>query len=183
MTKSIGARIKEALAKSKMTQVALAKEIGVFPQDLNRWTRGERNPSSKYIGLLAEALDTSADWLLTGKGGSYEGAERLYQETKDESALLGQRGARLRGIRTALRKLAEEEKKEKPRVEYIKKIITDAEQHLKAAESEAVYGAAVPLARYWTALKLFNDIFAAGDQKKITAIVAQLEALSPKEKT
>lgn len=71
-----------------MTQVQLAKAVGVDESGLNAWERGGRLPE-KAISLvrLSEALGVSVDYLLTGRTvpgveGLITGLEDLVSEAK-----------------------------------------------------------------------------------------------------
>ena len=64
----IGARIKEARKRIKMTQPELAEKIGVHETTVRRWERDRDNgPSAEILKRIAEALNTTADYLLKGE--------------------------------------------------------------------------------------------------------------------
>ena len=64
----IGARIREARARKGYSQTKLAQLLGIPPQNVSDWERGVVTPSSKNLRKLAEVLEVSLDWLVTGKG-------------------------------------------------------------------------------------------------------------------
>ncbi len=64
----IGARIREARARRGLSQTKLAQLLGIPPQNVSDWERGVVTPSSKNLKKLAEVLEVSLDWLITGKG-------------------------------------------------------------------------------------------------------------------
>ncbi len=64
----IGARIRQARINKGMSQTRLAQLLGIPPQNVSDWERGVVTPSSKNLRRLAEVLEVSLDWLITGKG-------------------------------------------------------------------------------------------------------------------
>ena len=68
MNKHFGIRIKEARKREKMTQEALAIEIGVTKQAISAWERGEsKKIDGELLCLAATALGETAESLLHGK--------------------------------------------------------------------------------------------------------------------
>ena len=64
--KAFGARLKSLRKKKKLTQKELAEKINVrFPQ-LNKYECGLHAPPLITLVYMAEALDTTVDYLLTG---------------------------------------------------------------------------------------------------------------------
>ena len=55
-----------------LSQVALAKKIGVSGTSVSKWESGLNQPKGRYLNDLAAALGVSVDWLLTGDGSSTE---------------------------------------------------------------------------------------------------------------
>ncbi|MCS3456058.1 SOS-response transcriptional repressor LexA [Aeromonas sp. BIGb0405] len=51
-----------------MSQVALAKKIGVTGVAVGKWESGLNQPKGRYLNDLAAALGVTVDWLLTGDG-------------------------------------------------------------------------------------------------------------------
>ncbi len=65
---TIGARIKRAREAKGMSQLRLAREVGVPFQRVSEWERGIVSPSARYLRAIADALSVSIDWLLSGVG-------------------------------------------------------------------------------------------------------------------
>jgi transcriptional regulator with XRE-family HTH domain len=59
-------RLKEARAKKGASQSELAKIIGVHVTNISRYERGENKPTSDVLSKLADALDVSTDFLMSG---------------------------------------------------------------------------------------------------------------------
>ena len=60
----IGKRIYELRNESKLSQLTLAKAIGVSQKAIDYWERGVNEPKASYIVLLADFFNVSADYLL-----------------------------------------------------------------------------------------------------------------------
>ena len=60
----IGKRIKELRTEKKLSQAALAKEIGVSQKAIDYWERGINEPKASYIVALHSFFHVSADYLL-----------------------------------------------------------------------------------------------------------------------
>jgi transcriptional regulator with XRE-family HTH domain len=60
----IGDRIKEARKNAQHTQNSLAELINTHPKNISRWEAGEYTPEAETVGILAKALNVSADYLL-----------------------------------------------------------------------------------------------------------------------
>lgn len=65
--KTLGERLKAYRKNSKLTQVELAKRVGVSGATVSQWESGDTSPKGKNLHKLAQALSTSADLLLYGK--------------------------------------------------------------------------------------------------------------------
>jgi len=63
-----GERLRDALEASGLTHVQVADLIGSRPELISRWLKLEEAPRSKYVALLADALDIRHPWLLSGHG-------------------------------------------------------------------------------------------------------------------
>lgn len=61
-------RIFEQLTALGIEQKSLAQKIGVRPQAVTDWKNGKTRSYTKYIPQIAEVLDTTAEYLLTGQG-------------------------------------------------------------------------------------------------------------------
>lgn len=64
---TLGSRVKAARLDAKLSQEALARQVGVS-QGLIGQIESGKNQGSKHLAALARALGVSADWLETGKG-------------------------------------------------------------------------------------------------------------------
>ena len=60
----IGKRIKELRIEKKLSQAALAKQIGVSQKAIDYWERGINEPKASYIIALHKFFDVSSDYLL-----------------------------------------------------------------------------------------------------------------------
>jgi transcriptional regulator with XRE-family HTH domain len=63
--KAIGRRIRE-LRGFEITQVELAKRIGVAQSHLSSLERGEKEPCARVLFALKKEFGKSIDWLVTG---------------------------------------------------------------------------------------------------------------------
>lgn len=66
LRKAFAARLKELRKHKELTQKELAQRIGANPQQLNKYECGLHTPPLDKLVLLAEALETTVDYLLTG---------------------------------------------------------------------------------------------------------------------
>lgn len=64
----IGDRIVEV--RGKMSRETFATELGVHPQTLARYEKGERLPDSAFLENLSKRYKVDAGWLLTGRTGT-----------------------------------------------------------------------------------------------------------------
>ncbi|ASD87965.1 helix-turn-helix transcriptional regulator [Salmonella enterica subsp. diarizonae] len=62
----INDRIREARSIANMTQDALAKRLKLTKSTISQWESGMTTPNGKNLINLAEALNVSPEWLLTG---------------------------------------------------------------------------------------------------------------------
>ena len=62
----IGERIKDLRTKKKLTQSDLAKMVGLTYIQIGRYETEKSNPSSDILQKLAQALDTTSDYLMNG---------------------------------------------------------------------------------------------------------------------
>jgi len=65
----IGERI--VLIRGKQARESFAAELGVHPQTLARYEKGERLPDSAFLETLSKRYSVDPTWLLTGEGASY----------------------------------------------------------------------------------------------------------------
>jgi transcriptional regulator with XRE-family HTH domain len=61
-------RIRRAREARGLSQEQLAQTVGRSVRSIGRFESGESEPSVATLRLLAEALDVSLAWLLTGEG-------------------------------------------------------------------------------------------------------------------
>ena len=61
-------RIFDLLNKSGLSQQDFASQIGVKKNAVSRWKTRELQSYTKYLPQIAEALDTTTEYLLTGSG-------------------------------------------------------------------------------------------------------------------
>lgn len=61
-------RIFEQLTALGIEQKSLAQKIGVRPQAVTDWKNGKTKSYTKYIPQIAEVLNTTSEYLLTGQG-------------------------------------------------------------------------------------------------------------------
>jgi transcriptional regulator with XRE-family HTH domain len=65
--KAFGARVKEARKSRTMTQKDVAQRMGIHFQLLNKYEGGQTLPQPEKIVTLANLLEVSVDYLLTGR--------------------------------------------------------------------------------------------------------------------
>ena len=63
----IGDRIKLLMEESDYTQAELESMVGVTVSAMSRYINNEREPKSEIIANLATALNTTSDYLISGK--------------------------------------------------------------------------------------------------------------------
>ena len=68
----IGERIE--LIRGKQARDSFAAELGVHPQTLARYEKGERLPDSAFLETLSKRYNVNPTWLLTGDGQPYSNA-------------------------------------------------------------------------------------------------------------
>ncbi len=61
---TLGDKISELLKESGMTQRELALRIGSTEMTVSRYVRNERQPKAEILSKIAEALNTTTDYLL-----------------------------------------------------------------------------------------------------------------------
>lgn len=64
---SLGERIQLLLKQSDYTQKELAQMIGVTESAMSRYIKNEREPKTEIIANIATALNTTSDYLISGK--------------------------------------------------------------------------------------------------------------------
>lgn len=63
----IGQRIKNRLGTTKAKQNALAKHAGIAPSSLSQIIAGDKGTSVDRLAKIADFLNVTLDWLITGK--------------------------------------------------------------------------------------------------------------------
>ena len=59
-------RLKQLRTQKKISQNELATNIGVHVTNISRYERGENKPTTEVLTKLANALDTTTDYLMNG---------------------------------------------------------------------------------------------------------------------
>ena len=62
----VGNRLRLAIEALGKSQADVARSIGVSPNKLGNWIRGDNYPSNIYIVALGARFNITADWLLRG---------------------------------------------------------------------------------------------------------------------
>lgn len=65
---TIHERIKAQRKLANLTQVELAKIVGVARVSLTQWENGDTNPKGENLLKLSRALGVNPEWLVSGKG-------------------------------------------------------------------------------------------------------------------
>lgn len=67
MNKTIADRIQQRMKELGISQADLIRLTKAGRASVNGWIHGHNEPSAKKIGALAESLQTTTEWLLTGE--------------------------------------------------------------------------------------------------------------------
>ena len=59
-------RLKEVRSRQKLSQNELANRVGVHVTNISRYERGENKPTTQVLSKLAEALEVTTDFLMSG---------------------------------------------------------------------------------------------------------------------
>ncbi|MEL4371392.1 helix-turn-helix transcriptional regulator [Shewanella xiamenensis] len=65
--KTFNNRVKSRRDEIGLTQIQLAKKVGVSGVTISQWESGDYSPKGKNLYKLAEALECSPDWLIFGE--------------------------------------------------------------------------------------------------------------------
>lgn len=63
----IGNRLRKLLELNNMTQAELAKKMDTTTATLSRYVTGKRQPKGEIVAKMAYLLNTTSDYILTGK--------------------------------------------------------------------------------------------------------------------
>lgn len=99
-------RLFELMKEKKIKGSELANYIGVKNQIVSAWKKRETNPPAEYIAPIAELLEVSTDFLLTGK-------EKKY--TAEEQKIINAYRMQDEGTRRAICKILDVEREEPER--------------------------------------------------------------------
>ena len=80
-------QIYQLRVQSKLSQAALAKEIGVSQKSIDNWESGLSQPSIAYVVRLADFFECSVDYLL-GREDDYGNIALSSERGESERALL-----------------------------------------------------------------------------------------------
>ena len=80
----VGSRIVLLIKKSGLTQKEFAEKIGLKKNAISQWKSGNSKSYNKYLKEIAEILNTTTEYLLTGKEVDQNG---LTTVSDDEAAL------------------------------------------------------------------------------------------------
>lgn len=61
-------RIRSRRIQLDITQLALAKKLGVSRVSVTKWENGTTKPDGENLHQLAQALSTTPEWILYGSG-------------------------------------------------------------------------------------------------------------------
>ena len=84
---ALGSRIRELRRAKHLTQEGLAAIIGNEGNTVSRWERNKIGIGSEYISKLAEALETSTDYLLGKTDNPTRALDNATAVTANESAM------------------------------------------------------------------------------------------------
>ena len=65
----LGARIAALRRQSGMSQAEFAQRLGISPSTVGMYEQGRREPALEILVSMAQLLEVSTDYLLTGKPG------------------------------------------------------------------------------------------------------------------
>lgn len=69
---SVNERIKQLRIDNNLTQSDLAEKVGLTYVQIGRYEKGKSNPSADVLQKLANALNTSTDYLMNGESEQVE---------------------------------------------------------------------------------------------------------------
>lgn len=74
---SIGERISDLRAQRNISQVQLAKQLGISRQAVSKWENDLTSPDTLNLIKLADVLDTDVEYLATGNHGTHKAAPEI----------------------------------------------------------------------------------------------------------
>lgn len=80
MENNLSSRLLEVRKQNKLSQEALAKELGVSRQTISKWENGEKSPDAEQLIALSKIYGISLDELVGGEEKKDKKAELLYPE-------------------------------------------------------------------------------------------------------
>jgi transcriptional regulator with XRE-family HTH domain len=87
--KELGERIYDLRRMLGWTKGKVAEEVGVHPETIKRWERGESRPTYKHVVCLAEAFDQTYHYITMGVFKRYPPAR--YRKTCPRANVCGVR--------------------------------------------------------------------------------------------
>ncbi len=100
---TFGDRVAGAREAAGMTQIQLARRLGIKKATLTGWENDLSEPRANKLSMLAGLLNVSIVWLLTGEGEGAINPEHSASDVSDFNEVL----AELREIRATMRTNAE----------------------------------------------------------------------------
>ncbi len=87
---TLGERISFLRDNMEMSQTELAEKIDITPMTLAKYTKDKNEPRSSTIAKMAQALNTSADYIvgLTSDYSPSKSNDEVFSENKREQSLL-----------------------------------------------------------------------------------------------
>ena len=74
---SIGERISDLRAQRNISQVQLAKQLGISRQAVSKWENDLTSPDTLNLIKLADVLDTDVEYLATGNHSTHKAAPEI----------------------------------------------------------------------------------------------------------
>lgn len=81
-------RIFELLDETNMEQQVFAANVGVSEDTASNWRRRKSASYSKYIPQIAEILNTTSEYLLTGHGPKHRNVPESDTLSEEETAII-----------------------------------------------------------------------------------------------
>lgn len=88
MKRVLGERIVKLRTKQNITQIALAKSLGITKSMLSKYENEINDPKSEVVSNIADILHTSTDYLLGKVDGDASYTEQGYQLDSEELSLV-----------------------------------------------------------------------------------------------